>query len=527
MKKLGKIVALLLAATLVLSLVACGGDKDTGDKTLKIFGDVGSSDGYSVLDEKIVNQFKEKTGVTVELEYVASSGYLEKLQLMLASGEYPDAALFPSTTVQAYVDSVNNGIVVELNKYLTEENAPNLMKYTYETAWEGVKFFGDDRIMAIPRTSIIRNEGIGVRADWMKKIGFGEVLERENHQVTADEFKEIMKRMTFNDPDGNGKNDTLATSCWADDSTKQFGPLEFTRGFYGDYGWYKYEGDSYTYMMPQYSKKTNIFKNQLQYTQDAFKAGYLDKDGPSLKKQDVIDRFNTGKYGIFPSFAGHIKSNEKNLTSFYGQKCQTNENYVDYIYAEDSNGVVAGNGYYKPMWGQWCVFTSCKDPNMFVQFCDFILSDDIWKMVYNGEEGVTYNMVDGYRVPIDVSSGERARVCQLPQGIVRKAGDAAYFTGSETLEKEMVYYKPYLDKAFEISQKTLLTQLDNGFVPSVSTDTAFVNYQSTMAEKITKICAGSLPVSEYDSVLNGWYKNGGQQYVEEMNEYIAKTHKDK
>ena len=61
MKKLGKIVALLLAATLVLSLVACGGDKDTGDKTLKIFGDVGSSDGYSVLDEKIVNQFKEKT----------------------------------------------------------------------------------------------------------------------------------------------------------------------------------------------------------------------------------------------------------------------------------------------------------------------------------------------------------------------------------------------------------------------------------------------------------------------------------
>ena len=229
MKKLGKIVALLLAATLVLSLVACGGNGDSGDKTLKIFGNVGSADGYSVLDQRIVDQFKEKTGITVELEYVASSGYLEKLQLMLASGEYPDAALFPSTTVQAYIDSVNNGIVVELNDYLTEKNAPNLMKYTYDTAWEGVKFFGDDRIMAIPRTSLIRNEGIAVRADWMKQIGFGEVFDRENHQVTADEFKEIMKRMTFNDPDGNGKNDTVATSCWADDTSRKLQLYRFCR----------------------------------------------------------------------------------------------------------------------------------------------------------------------------------------------------------------------------------------------------------------------------------------------------------
>ncbi|MBR4029874.1 MAG: extracellular solute-binding protein, partial [Clostridia bacterium] len=126
MKKLGKILALVLAASLVLSLVACGGS-DSGDKTLKIFGNIGNPDGLSVIDEDMINKFKEKTGVTVEIETVASSGYLEKLQLMLASGEYPDAALFPSTTTQAYVDSVDSGIVVELNQYLTEENAPNLM----------------------------------------------------------------------------------------------------------------------------------------------------------------------------------------------------------------------------------------------------------------------------------------------------------------------------------------------------------------------------------------------------------------
>ncbi len=528
MKKLGKILALVLAAALVLSLVACGEDA-SGDKTLRLFGNIGSADGYSVIDEEILAAFKQQTGITVELEYVASSGYQEKLQLMLASGEYPDAAVFPSTTTQAYIDSVENGIVVELNEYLTEENAPNLMAYTYESAWEGVKFFGDDRIMAIPRTSLIRNEGIQIRADWLKAIGMGDILERDKKQVTADEFKEMLKRMTFNDPDGNGQNDTLGSSLWADDATKQYGPIEFARGFYGDYGWYNYEGEDYTYMMPQYSKKSDIYKNQLQYSADLYQAGYLDKDGPSLKKSDVNDKFNQGRLGVAPQFSGHIANNgEKKILDLYeGQRCQTNETYVDYIYAEDANGVVAGNGYYKPMWGQWCVFTTCADPNMFVKFCDFLLSDEIWDLIANGKEGVTYTMVDGYRETIQTQPGEQALGASFPSGVVRKAGDAAYFTSNEKLEKDLVYFKPYLDKAFQTSQETLVEQLDNGFTPTVASTTKFINYQSKMAEEITKICTGAVPVSEYDTLLQGWYDAGGQQYVEEMNEYIAKNQAQK
>lgn len=521
MKKLGKILALVLAASLVLSLVACGGS-DSGDKTLKIFGNIGDPDGYSVLDEELITKFKEKTGVTVEIETVASSGYLEKLQLMLASGEYPDAALFPSTTTQAYIDSVDSGIVVELNEYLTEENAPNLMAYTYESAWEGVKYFGDDRIMAIPRTSFIRNEGVMVRADWMKNIGFGEVLEREHNQVSADEFKEILKRMTFNDPDGNGKNDTIGTSAWADDASKQFGPIEFARGFYGDYGWYEYAGDDYKYMFPQYSKKTDIYKNQLQYTQDLFKAGLMDADGPSLTKANVVDKFRQGIYGVTPEFSGSIKNGEDPLRKLYGKDPEVT--YVDYIFAEDANGVVGGNGYYKPMWGQWCIFTTCEDPNAFIQFCDFILSDEIWtEVAVGGREGLTYNMVDGHREDVVVATGERKLTHQFASGIVRKAGDKEYFSGISKLPGELEYFKPYIDKAVDSAIETLVVQMDNGFVPSITTDTAFINYGTTMAEKITQICAGSLPVSAYDAVLDGWYKAGGQQYVEEMNEYIAKA----
>ena len=66
MKKLSKILALMLALTLVLSLVACDGSgKDGGKKnaadTLTVFGNIGSAEGPTVIDEMIIEGFKEKS----------------------------------------------------------------------------------------------------------------------------------------------------------------------------------------------------------------------------------------------------------------------------------------------------------------------------------------------------------------------------------------------------------------------------------------------------------------------------------
>ena len=36
---------------------------------------------------------------------------------------------------------------------------------------------------------------------------------------------------------------------------------------------------------------------------------------------------------------------------------------------------------------------------------------------------------------------------------------------------------------------------------------------------------GEKEVSYYDKVLDNWYKNGGTEYVEEMNEYITNIEK--
>lgn len=529
MKKLSKILALMLALALVLSLVACGGSGEGGKKnaadTLTIFGNIGSAEGYSVVDEMIIEGFKEKTGVTVEIQTASGSGYLEQLQLMIASGEYPDVALFPTTTVQAYIDVCEAGKVVALDEYLDAEKYPNLMAYTYPTAWEGVKPLEDGKIYAVPRTSLTRNEGILLRADWLKNVDMGDILDRLYKEVTADEMFEIMKRFTTDDPDNNGKNDTLATSCWTDDTTKQFGPFHFARGFYGDYGWYAYEGEDYEYMFPQYSKKSDSFKKQLQYTQDLFKAGYIDKDGPTMTQTAVSDNFAQQRYGIKASFVGDLASAEKSIIEANGGLKSEEGSYVDYIFGVDENGIVAGNGYYKPMWGQYCVFTACAEPENFLAFCDYMLSDEVWDMVANGVEGITYEMIGGVKTSIKVEPGEQGRGASFPSGIVRKAGDPEFFALRGIDPALTAHMEDLTRHGFYVGQATQIDALDNGFVPAVASETRFINANDTMAQVITKICANKMAVSEYDKALDDWYKAGGQEYIEQMNAYIAENQK--
>ena len=524
-----KIICLLLALALVLSLVACGAPEKSDDAkmsgTLTIFGNIGRAEGYSVIDEMIIDGFKEKTGITVEIQTASSSGYLEQLQLMIASGEYPDAALFPTTTVQAYIDVVEAGKVVALDEYLTEENAPNLMASTYATAWEGVKPLDDGKIYAIPRTSLTRNEGTHIRADWVRNVGMGEIFDRTLHEVSADEFKEIAKRFTLDDPDNNGKNDTVATACWTDDTTKQFGPFEFVRGFYGDYGWYAYEGEDYEYMLPMYSQKSDIYKQQLLYTQELFKAGYLDQDGPTLNKTAVDDNFAQQRYGINPGFIGGLPGNEEKIIDANGGLKHPEGTYVDYIYAKDDKGLVAGNGYYKPMFGQWCVFDVCENPNAFVQFCDYLLTDEVWDMVANGIEGVTYTQVGDIREPIVTEPGEQPRGASFPAGIVRKAGSRDYFANTKKLSAKTKHTEDAVENGFCIGQITQVDALDNGFVPAVASETRFINAQDELAKTVSQICANRTGIEAYDKALSNWYKQGGKEYIEQMNAYISQNQK--
>ncbi|MBR3942740.1 MAG: hypothetical protein IKJ55_05245, partial [Clostridia bacterium] len=275
-----------------------------------------------------------------------------------------------------------------------------------------------------------------------------------------------------------------------------------------------------------YSQKTKIFKNEMQYTRDLQTACYLSPDGPTFDASSkVTELFRTQKIGIDTQFVGDLKGSEKNIIEANGGIPNAEGNYVDYIFAKDASGKVAGNGYYKPMWGQWVVFESCDNPNKFIKLCDYLLSDEIWDLVANGRENLTYFMDNGVKTPIEVPSGERPKGCAFPSGIVRKAGDPDFFVlrGITPVTEHM---RTIVSENFYIGQATQVDALDNGFNPEIASDEKFGIAQQELRQVISNICAGKAEVSSYDAALAKWYKAGGKTYVEQMNAYISENQKN-
>ncbi|WP_130836242.1 extracellular solute-binding protein [Lachnoclostridium sp. Marseille-P6806] len=169
-KLLNRILAVTLTGAMAVGLAACGGGGATGGtapagndgavKTAQAETDgddaaedasaLGASydnpDFYPVADEPVnlsvftmsmpnvtdlsTNDFtmylEKLTGVHLEFQTGSRDDWREKLNLALSSGDYPDVILGVNPDLAKY--GCEEGIIIPLDDYLTEENCPNYMK---------------------------------------------------------------------------------------------------------------------------------------------------------------------------------------------------------------------------------------------------------------------------------------------------------------------------------------------------------------------------------------------------------------
>lgn len=117
---------------------------------------------------------EETTGIKINYYELDSASAGEKVNIMLASGDLPDA--FLSIINETQVVS-NLPLFVPLNEYLTEENAPNLMKM-FEKYPELIDMITqvDGNIYTLPIGDFSNpdNQGEGIQfinKAWLDKLG--------------------------------------------------------------------------------------------------------------------------------------------------------------------------------------------------------------------------------------------------------------------------------------------------------------------------------------------------------------------
>ena len=175
--------------------------------TLNVFGPAVE---FEIEENAYTQWLEETTNVHVEWDLVPGNSLVEKRNLLLSSGDYPDVFLQSQFRPSLQMIYGSRGVLVALND-LMEEYGENLRRAYQENPWaEQAMRSVDGNFYAIPviKSCLHCQHYRGrfwVYQPWLDELGL-------EHPETLEEFHQMLLAFKNEDPNGNGESDEIPLS---------------------------------------------------------------------------------------------------------------------------------------------------------------------------------------------------------------------------------------------------------------------------------------------------------------------------
>ncbi|UUZ96214.1 extracellular solute-binding protein [Paenibacillus sp. P25] len=287
-------------ATLALSVAACssgGGTKEAASSG----GGSGATGQEKPMDisimapifktnfpkdhSPVVAELEKYTNTNIHLEWAANSSYGDKFNITLASGK-PPTLMVATDKGASFVNAARSGAFWELGPYL--KDYPNLSKANpivlNNTSIDG-KVYGIYRARALGRNAIV------YRKDWLENVGL-------QPPKTIDDFYNMLKAFTNNDPDKNGKNDTygMVVSKWTGNWA---GPLDQISIWFGAPN--KWGEDASGKLQPAFLTKE--YMDALKFMKKLYDEKLINQDFAVFDTAKYADPVSNGQAGVIVDVA--------------------------------------------------------------------------------------------------------------------------------------------------------------------------------------------------------------------------------
>jgi|GEM_PF-1293578 len=331
-------------------------------------------------NDRVLQFLEDKFNLKLRLSGAPWEGYLDKLGVKINTGETPDL-FFSIPDEPSYRTWVDNGLLLPLNDYF--DQAPHL-KALFETEqFKNLKFNGN--YYFLPMISVANNHAVYYRKDWLDKVGMKE-------PTNIDEFYDMIKAFTQDDPDDNGKNDTVGLAGskvleWFDPLQTGFGIRpSWNQNAQGEYEPYQF---------------TEGYKNYLEWMAKAYQDGFIQKEFFLYDDPQKDESFYAGKAGVLITHSGW-KADEvvQKLTSV------NPDSQIGLLAPPDGPGGEGGMHGGGGWWGGWSISADAQNPERLVQLLDYLLSPDGQMLRMYGVEGVHY-ILEGDKVVANVEERKK------------------------------------------------------------------------------------------------------------------------
>lgn len=243
-------------------------------------------------------KWEELTGIELEIIQPDHKAYYDVVGQTFASGtdNWPDAIILGSTYYAGYA---GEGALWDMTEAWNNSELKASGRVTGEDVVENMKI--DGKLYGFPVT---RGNGCVtyVKKKWLDNVGL-------EAPTTYDEYLNMLKAFKEGDPDGNGVNgDTYGVSA-AGIIGEESPFINYLPEFYQDSYSSFIKGDDGVWS-DGFTKDN--FKEALKRLQDAYAAGYIDKETLTNTTNDCRNKFYEDKFGVFTYWAGTWASNLKN-----------------------------------------------------------------------------------------------------------------------------------------------------------------------------------------------------------------------
>lgn len=523
-----KTMAITMAVLMAGSgLTACGdraeeSEADNGKMTLELW--TSNRDILDNDDAFYVKKIEDTFDVNIEMKYrnEGSTDYQEWLTLSMTGGDAPEWFRDQSVNAKMLSDFVDDGVVAELDPEMIKENMPNLMKYYEKYA----DIFGenplelyavDGKIYSIPDAypASMQFCMMAYRQDWLDNLGL-ELPE------TTEEMEEVFRAFTFDDPDGNGVDDTYGYVGITGTASAAFSPMF---GAFGVYPGIWYEGEDGE--LTRGELEVEEMQEALTFIKKLCDEGIVDPEW-------MIVDYEGSRNKVISGVAGSSYQNWLSIQTADGWYSALYEAFPD-AELSVSYGPTGPNGdhgimQFNPLSGVGLVFSKEMEEQpekmaKYMQVFDTIAGDSSWyEALIWGEEGVTYTKDEnGNRSYTEEYADEDART---EYGF----GAAYNFPSLEVFQydpevHDAITYDAETNKVRQETRPNITGKYDVMAAANLPTYNEIQADLPDVDAALTEFITGKRDISEYEDFVQEWLDAGGQEALDEAREIYQERFK--
>ncbi|MCR5823851.1 MAG: extracellular solute-binding protein, partial [Lachnospiraceae bacterium] len=540
MKKLNKVLATVLAASMVISLAACGDKKPaadngqtaqntpaaSGNKTetkatstptptptlapLKISVLLPSDDEHTEENkfyDQMVAEINKYTNMDITWKWADTTTYYtdENLGLKLATGDVEDVLVVGNNA--AFYQAAEEGLFWDLAPYLDDyDNLATIPEAYRAAASKNGKLYG------LPRGREIGRNGMGYRLDWLENLGLEEPTNWEA-------YHEMLYQFTYGDPDGNGIDDTvgLGIDSWP-------GVWDIMLPWFGVPNIWGI--DSNGNLINRYM--TEEYKSALKKIRQLYEEGLINNGSNGIADFRDLGGGSAQKSLLRTQQAGsgvQVVDDQRKVQEYFQKEGLTTEDKIMYTV----------RGYVD------CGYGACVQPyigisNMIavskvnikteaqlrqvLQFLNDINDGEMLLLIDSGLRGVTWDLDENGYVKLytgdeatekleGLSGTYRNGFNQIPVYFTADANPRPYVVAPATSAIKVLEQEVYADNRLHLVPNYGLSYESS--TPSASNADTFTNLGKIMSDAQQAYIVGEIDDAGLEAAINQWAKAGGTQ----------------